>query len=252
MEMCQQVADIEAVETSGQISALLLESLLIKQLRPIYNRRSRICKKLIVLKKAENGHGYFTVRIEHSKAVSPIELPGILAIFRSVGQAKSFLWAAIKDFALCPKILGLEKRPGACFYSQLHHCSGACVGIEAPAAYNLRFAEAFADRRIRPWPFLGPILFQERKANDTGGEVFLVDQWCWVRRLEFDDYGQRRLFDAEYMFDYDSYKILSRYLSIPEAGIRFKTINPSEMRYILDHFFDASGRINPEVFDYLA
>jgi DNA polymerase III subunit epsilon len=251
IEMCQQVADIKAIQTSGEITALLLESRLIKQLQPIYNRRSRICKRLVVLKELENGHGYHTVRVEHLKAISPIELPRILAIFRSLRQAKNFLWAAVKDLALCPKILGLEKGRGSCFYSQLHHCGGACVGAEAAAAYNVRFAEVFATQRIKPWPFSGPILFQERNANDAEGEVFLIDQWCFVNSSRFDDYGQLRLFDAEYVFDYDSYKILSRYLLTPKGAIRLKTITSSEMRYILDHFSEGSGRINPKVFNYL-
>jgi len=251
MEMCQQIADVKGIQTSGQISALLLESLLIKQLRPIYNRRSRFCKRLVVLKKAENEHGYYTVRVEKPKAINPIELPGILAIFRSLGQAKRFLWGAVKDFALCPKILGLERGLGPCFYSQLHHCGGACAGAEALAAYNTRFAEVFAHRKIKPWPFPGPILFQEQNANDAGEEVFLIDQWCIVNCLEFDDHGQRRLFNAEYVFDYDNYKILSRYLLTSDGGIYLKVISLSEMSYILDHFSVESGRIHPEVFGYL-
>jgi DNA polymerase-3 subunit epsilon len=50
MRMSQEVADIEAIETSGELSALLLESHLIKERQPLYNRMSRYSRELVFVK----------------------------------------------------------------------------------------------------------------------------------------------------------------------------------------------------------
>lgn len=46
--MCRQVARIEVQETAGELGALLLESELIKQLKPLHNKRLRRQRRLIV------------------------------------------------------------------------------------------------------------------------------------------------------------------------------------------------------------
>jgi DNA polymerase-3 subunit epsilon len=48
MALCRQVASIEARRTAGELSALLLESKLVKELAPVYNRRLRKRKKTVL------------------------------------------------------------------------------------------------------------------------------------------------------------------------------------------------------------
>src|SRR5690606_34967190 len=50
MEMAQKIRRVEVKQTAGELGALLLESKLVKQLRPAYNRLLRSNKKLYALR----------------------------------------------------------------------------------------------------------------------------------------------------------------------------------------------------------
>lgn len=228
----RQTAEIRTIETAGELGALLLESRLIKELMPLYNRRSRARKGLAVAKKAIDESGYGTVRIENPDIVSADELADVVGIFRSAKQAREFLWQAAKEHRLCPRKLGLEKGKGECTYRQLGICSGACTGTEAPLRYNLRFAAAMTGRSVRTWPFAGPVLIEE-KAGRSRGEAFLLDKWCLLASFQFDDQGKREAFRSGYTFDYDTYRILLHYVMRQESTARLQEITYGEMESLL-------------------
>ncbi|MBI3486510.1 GIY-YIG nuclease family protein, partial [Candidatus Daviesbacteria bacterium] len=50
MKISQQIERIETITTTGELGALLKESSLIKKMQPLYNRKLRISKKLLLLK----------------------------------------------------------------------------------------------------------------------------------------------------------------------------------------------------------
>lgn len=211
--LCRQVVDIRAITTSGELGALLLESHLIKRLLPLYNRKSRIHKRLVVMKRTVNEDGYGTVHLEYLRNIRTTDLSHLLAIFRTMKQAKDFLWNTAKRYGLCPRILGIEKGNGACSYTQLQICKGACVGAESADSYNTRFNLAFAGKKIMPWPFQGPILIEEKNESGAEGECFLVDNWCLLGCFRYNEGGARPcLTENGYVFDYDGYKILKDYL----------------------------------------
>ncbi len=213
MRICQQTARIETRSTYGELGALLLESQLIKKLSPLHNRMSRITRKLVALYLGDPIDGYDTVRIEQLNGPSLREHGEVLAIFRSRRQAKEFLYESARAQRLCPKLLGLERTDGACFYTQLGECAGACEGRENPVHYNARLAGIFATRRIRTWPYPGPVLIEERHPDRHEGHAFVLDQWRLVRAVTFTEDGSTSTFlDAEQCFDFDSYHILSRHL----------------------------------------
>ena len=178
----RQTAGIEAHETAGELGALLLESRLIKELMPLYNRRSRAVKRLLVGTMVKDESGYATVRIDRAGQIDPQGLADTVGIFKSLKQAQEFLWDAAREQRLCPRILGLEKGKGECSYRQLENARGH-DGLGAAARYNLRFALAMKARSLRLWPFSGPILIEEKDGRGPGGEVFLVDRWCPPRLL---------------------------------------------------------------------
>lgn len=213
MEMAQQVARIEARKTSGELGALLLESQLIKELRPVYNVASRSHRDIVLARRVLSPNGYARIELEkvHEIAID-LEAP-IMGIFKSIKQAKEYLAASAKEYRLCHKLLGLERTHSYCFAYHLHQCSGACVGEEEAATYNRRVEEAFASRRIKAWPFNGGIIIEERNPVTNEGQAFVIDNWCLLSSFTFNEFGQTELFRRTPRFDYDSYKIILRYIS---------------------------------------
>ena len=63
------------------------------------------------------------------------------------------------------------------------------MGEEDPVIYNARVEMAFAERRIKAWPYNGAILIEERDEFTGDGEVFLVDQWCLVSSFRYAEHG---------------------------------------------------------------
>jgi DNA polymerase-3 subunit epsilon len=233
--LCKQVVDIQTFATSGELGALLLESHLIKRLLPLYNRKSRIHKRLVVMKKDRTEQDYGTIRLEHLRNLRSSDLSNIVGIFKSMKQAKNFLWNVAKGYTLCPRILGLEKGKGECSYTQLQKCNGACNGSEQAEAYNSRFNLAFSGRRVMPWPFSGPILIEEKNESGNEGEFFIVDNWCLIGCYRFDNAGAKRCFiEGGYSFDYDGYKILRDYLLKSRKQVHLKHLTPDEVTSILE------------------
>lgn len=207
--IAQQVQHIETIETAGELSALLLEAQLVKQLQPLYNRQLRKVSKLIAAKKILQDKTYATVTLEQIQAISPEILPHLISVFRSTKQAKDTLLSIAKKHTLCPRLLGLESGSGSCFWHQLGWCKGACIEKESPASYNLRFVEAFSQYTLKRWPYNGPIVVRESSAEKQSGVV--IDHWCVLGVISTED-ELKDLPSAPYLFDLDTYRILSRYL----------------------------------------
>lgn len=207
MHLCQQTKKIETVRTAGELGALLLESKMIKDLCPYYNRQLRRTSLLVIAKKKVID-GYNSVSLERLDEIVKEDQRNVMAVFKNVTQGKKFLRAACDELGLCPKILGLEKSKGSCFNHQLEKCRGACVGEEATNAFNQKFESIFARRRLKAWPFKGPITIEE-KLNGRK-HSFLIDNWCLLS--EYDSEDSEASAERQAKFDYDSYKILTAYL----------------------------------------
>ncbi|HWH16445.1 MAG TPA: exonuclease domain-containing protein [Candidatus Paceibacterota bacterium] len=208
--LCEAVTHIEYEETSGELSALLRESQLIKELAPLYNRKLRKARRLAVIESATDDRGYRTASSAYREEIADSDLGAIEAVFRTATQGKTLLRTLVKEYELCPRLLGIEQGSGSCFSHQLGRCRGACVGKEDQASYNERFAEAFKERRIRAWPFPGAMLLPEDPAADEG-TAYVIDRWKILKVLSYtqDGYDEEPV-DAD--FDYDSYRILAKHL----------------------------------------
>ncbi len=213
MKISQQIESIETITTAGELGALFMESRLVKELLPLYNRKLRLKRELIALRRKINLNGYETVSLEQVSKINSEDLANFVGFFRSKKQAKEFLSGVAKEYMLCEKLLGLDKTKNECFLSRLNICKGACTGQEEAYKYNVRFVSAFANTKIKPWPFKGPIIIEEKNSFTGETEYFLIDNWCYLgslRRKNNDSNQNLSLKDLK--FDLDIYKIILQYL----------------------------------------
>jgi len=232
--MCRQVQLIEFRETAGELGALLLESQFIKELRPVYNVRARQKRRIVVARRVKKRTGYSSVVLDAIDSIDPAHTSPLMAIFKTRTQAKEYLAKIAKTYRLCPKLLQLEITNRHCFSYHLGQCSGACMGLEDPILYNARFEEAFAERRIKAWPFTGGVIIEERDKDNTEGEVFLVDNWCLLYSFKYSLDRYELNVRGTHRFDYDSYRILCRYI--------FDEANQEKIRCVSRGEFDAIVR----------
>jgi DNA polymerase-3 subunit epsilon len=227
MKISQQVESIETVETAGELGALFLESQMIKKMLPLYNKKSRLKKKLIALKAQINTQGYQTISLEPITTIDPSSLDNFLEFFRSRKQAKSFLAEIAKKYNLCEKLLGLENTKSSCFAYRLGRCKGACIGAEKQIIYNLKCKTAFTSSKIKPWPFPGPVIIEE--TNDSKKEYFLINKWCYVGSMKIDQEGNKNdTLIEDPTFDLDIYKILKQFLSHPKNYKKIRLLTPEQ------------------------
>ncbi|HEY3390455.1 MAG TPA: exonuclease domain-containing protein [Prolixibacteraceae bacterium] len=133
IEMRDKIADVSWEETGSELVALLLESSEIKKHKPIYNRSQRRSAFNFGLFSFEDTNGYLHLKI------NPIEGEDIpLTTFHFYQEGLDYLHNLADKYALCKKLCHLDKSSGECFESQIHHCQGACSGLESAANYNIR------------------------------------------------------------------------------------------------------------------
>ncbi|HVZ58848.1 MAG TPA: exonuclease domain-containing protein [Patescibacteria group bacterium] len=225
MKIAQQIESLETIETAGELGALLLESQLIKNKLPIYNKMLRNKQELVAIKATTDQHGYLRASLQATTTIKPDNLESFLGFFKSRRQAKDYLTTLAKDYQLCEKLLDLEKTTASCFAYRLNRCKGACLKKELPLAYNIRFVEAFSKSKIKPWPYNGPIIIEENNEQTGKRELFLIDKWCYLGNSKEDVFGSQDSTSLPYNFDLDTYKILLRYIFLHKKQPRIKTLN---------------------------
>lgn len=216
-KISQAIKNISTRTTGGELEALLLESRLVKEMMPLYNRKLRKTQKLLIARRSFDDSGYMTVSLEEANQLEADGLHDILAVYDRRNRAKSSLESMQKLYELCPKLLGLEKSAKGCFLSQLGKCRGACARREQKELYNYRLEMAFERQRIQDWPYNGPVLVQERFTESTITSGIIVDKWCVIGEVSQDEYCEvevsNRLSGGTKTFDLDTYKILQGFLT---------------------------------------
>lgn len=209
MNIAQQVASIETIETAGELGALFKEADLIKKMQPLYNRLLRHARKLTVVKQKKT-HQYNAAVLEEVSLLTANDLDKILGIFPSKKQAKQFLIRLAKEHMLCEKLLGLENTGKACFAYRLGRCHGACVKEEVSLRYNMRFIQAFSSKKIKRWPFASAILIEEKNPLSEKHEMHVFDKWCYMGTITKEN--ELYTLKNDVFFDVSIYKILLSYL----------------------------------------
>ncbi len=134
IEMINQIADIKYIVTGGELTALLLESDEIKNIKPLFNRAQRRSIYLYGLFQTIDNGGYYCFSIARTNTNKQA-----ITSFKSLKTAKEFLFKLTEDYELCQAKNGLYTHKGACFNYQINKCKGACIEKENPEEYNLRF-----------------------------------------------------------------------------------------------------------------
>lgn len=215
LKLAQAVRGLRAISTHGELSALILESDMIKDLQPLYNRRLRRRELMTLVLSATTPEGYATVELVDAREIEPEMAQRLLVVFATRGGAKRSLQAMTARYRLCPKLLGLEKTSRECFLVQLRKCGGACTGGEPAGTYNERFEAAFATNKVATWPYAGPVLIREKNNSLPGSAGYVVDGWCLVARLSELEDGTVETQAEMRRFDLDRYRIIRQFLENP-------------------------------------
>lgn len=209
-KIAQHISQVDYHTTGGELEALLLESRMIKELQPLYNRMLRRTQKLTLARQVVDDAGYIRISIEDVASINPKDTSDILAVYTTKGKARKYLDCAVSEYLLCPKLLGFERGPGSCFLYQLKKCDGACVGIESPEKYNLRLLGYFDKKRIEHWPYKSAIAIKE--SSDDNAKSIIVDQWCVIADVSVQEECTPTIKYYEKAFDIDTYNILRSFI----------------------------------------
>ncbi|NLU17929.1 MAG: endonuclease [Serratia liquefaciens] len=197
---------ITCIETVGEIGALLLESSLVKQQSPLYNKRLRKIRRLCALQVQDS-----QTRIVYSDALDFSRTPNLYGLFLRRAAAVDFLIDIADREQLCLTYLDIEKgRPGQpCFRHQLGKCAGVCCGKETPQAHQSRLLGALEQAQVRHWPFPGRIAIEERQGQLKAFHV--ISNWFYLGTAPSLSAAEKLSFPAD-EFDRDCYRILCRRL----------------------------------------
>lgn len=213
MKIGQEVKHIEWIETAGELGALLLESRLIKDRQPVYNRMLRRNRQLQSIRLTETLDQTPWVSFVAADDLHPSDFGHLYGMFRTKKAATEALREIAAAHHLCPRMLGLESGKGACFSYQLKRCSGVCAGKESPELHYLKIKQALIKLRMQSWPYEGRIGIREHHTSSGRTQIHVFDQWCHIATVEDDaeleDILQTRV---EFNFELDTYKLLTRAL----------------------------------------
>lgn len=226
-KIAQHIHAIRTEVTNSELEALLLESQLVKDLQPLYNKQLRRTNKLIIARETIDENGYSTVALEESNPDTIADVDSVLAVFPRRSSAKQALETAQKTYDLCPKLLGLEKSKDACFLYQLHKCRGACKGVEPSIMHNHRLQTAFDKQRFQSWPYKGAVTIQDATAAQTNGVI--VDNWCVIATFKAEEECEPVITPVTRSFDLDAYKIIQSYLAQKAKQLIIKPISLTEL-----------------------
>jgi DNA polymerase III subunit epsilon len=213
MQIAQEVQHIEWIETAGELGALLLESKLIKDRQPIYNRLLRRNRQLQSIKLAETLNQTPWISFVSGDELDPYQFGFLYGLFRTKGAARSAIRKMAIEHRLCPRLLGLESGKGLCFSYQLKKCTGVCAGKEPPEIHYLRLKQALISLRLEFWPYEGRIGIREIDKHTGKTQIQVFEQWCHLATVEDDiqmDEAKQSRF--EYNFDLDIYNLLTKAL----------------------------------------
>jgi DNA polymerase-3 subunit epsilon len=144
----------------------------------------------------------------------------LYGLFRSRASALAALRGLAKAYALCPAVLGIEKRPSgeSCSAYLESRCRGACVGAESRLSHGMRIVQAFSGLRVKPWPYPGRIGVRERDPNSERTELHVLDRWRYLGTV----HSEAELHELEHeksdaAFDLDTYRMLARFFKSPPS-----------------------------------
>ncbi len=213
LELSRLVRRIAWIETAGEFGALVTEARLIKERRPLLNRRLRGTEEFWAIRLGADANDPQATIV----GIDPADDPGEdYGMFRRRSYAGRALDGLLREYELCAKALGLERAEGSCLAYQLGRCRGVCAGQERAALHALRVRLALSGLKRRDWPFPGPIGIRERDWRGVE-ETCVFDRWCYVGKL-LGGAESAGLQSRHAVFDPEIYRILLGFLDRPTRG----------------------------------
>ncbi len=214
MRISQEIKHIEWIETPGELGALLLESKLVKEMQPIYNRQLRRQRQLFSWQISDNPAHFPQIKLINASEIHPTMLSNLYGTYRSKRQALEALKNIVDTHNLCKKALGLESGKGRCFASQLKKCKGVCEGNESTTHHHLRLLQALSAHKLKAWPYDGKLGVKEVCLSSGKTAIHIIDQWCHITTVDNEsDYQDALSGQSIFAFDYDTYKLLLKALN---------------------------------------
>lgn len=217
MKISQNTHNLRVIETDNELEALLLESQMIKELLPVYNKKLRRTKTQTVFMKDQNEDGYLTITLANKDLSEEDNLSNIYGVYNNRTKARNALESILRSYQLCSKLLSLEKTNGPCFLYQLKKCRGACIGKETKESYNQRVEYALERSKVQSWPYKTPIALQIGE-----GKAIVIDQWIVLGYLEPVEDAEPYFKKVQRVFDIDTYKILHSFIKKNKSILTIK------------------------------
>jgi DNA polymerase-3 subunit epsilon len=218
MRMFTEIRRVEWMETAGELGALLLESRLVKEKQPVYNRQLRREKALCSWQLHDDPQANPLVKLVLLDDLAPGHWGQLYGTYRSKRQATDALRAVADAHGLCPRALGLESGKGPCFACQTGRCKGVCAGREPLALHRVRTQMALAQQRLQAWPHPGRVAIREYRAQSGRTDIHVFEQWCHIATVndpaELDELAHTR---QPLAFDLDTYRLLQKHLGYASA-----------------------------------
>jgi DNA polymerase-3 subunit epsilon len=202
--LSEELRRIEVIETAGELSALLLESRLVRDRMPSHNVLLRRRDEAVVLRLDHDLRSWRTLPAAN---IAVEEQAGSFGPFGSRRQVRATLAVLAGEAGLCLKVLGLERRrreeapDTPCFAYQVRRCAGACCGRESLEAHWTRLVDALAPLALPIWPHDGAVELAETDPDTGRSAHFTVRDWRLV-----DEGGTMA------PFDHQTFRILRPYV----------------------------------------
>lgn len=198
--LLRQSRRIEYRRTAGELGALLLESRLIKEMKPLYNKRLRRNRHLCSLHLQDG-------KVDYVHTTQPTGNHPLYGLFKNRRAATAFLIEIADAHGLCLAVMGVENWNGRrCFRAQLGRCRGACAGHESVMAHTLRLQTVLEQVQVHHWPFPGAIALHEQ--FDELEEFHVINRWHYLGSYTSSRLALQTPTNTPLAFDADSYKIL--------------------------------------------
>jgi DNA polymerase-3 subunit epsilon len=174
IEMKAKIARIEYDLSGSELIALLIESELIKEHQPKYNKSQKDINLNFGLYNYEDQNGYQNLVV---KRVSLTE--NAIYTFKTQASGKKMLEIWKNEFRLCNRLCNLDDSKSECLNDSIKQCDGACKKEESSVLYNIKVAALTSKIKLDSKSYL--ILDKGKHKNDYG--------FVYIENGEYKGYG---------------------------------------------------------------
>jgi DNA polymerase-3 subunit epsilon len=224
MKICQQTRNITFDKTTGELSALILESRKVKELQPIFNRKLRRVSTFYSIRLEAGSDGILAPQV-FPIVEMPLNREKLYGLFPSQKKAQHAIQSICDEHRLCYQVCGIEKINGrACSSHQLKKCKGYCVGKHLALQHNVKLLEGLGALALKTWPYTGPVSIAEK--DPSGSEKYLlVDNWCAIGVADSpEDFDEIVKSNFNPQIDRDTYRYLVSSVFSKNSSVAIKPI----------------------------